>query len=299
MFKPLLSPNDDPLKSSDFFTRLKFPYLGSPKLDGIRCIVKEGLAFSRSGKILPSQQVQEELTSIDHTDGEIIVGDPTDFGVYNRTQSHVMAFDKPADISLYVFDYTHPDVLNNPFYDRLERASVQVKENRNRQIKFLHHQHLADLDELLAYESFCLEEGYEGIMIRSLLGRYKNGRATVKDDIIFKLKRFNDVEGSIVGFVEQMTNQNEATVDDLGYTERSTAKAGMVPAGTLGKFLVDSEWGVLEVGCGVFTHLERSIIWQRREEFLGKLLKYRFFGHGMKDKPRFPRAVGLRDRIDL
>jgi len=96
-----------------------------------------------------------------------------------------------------------------------------------------------------------------------------------------------------------MTNLNPATTDARGYTKRSTCKENMVAGGTLGAFLV--KWGeeVIRVAPGAFPHGERQYIWDHKEEFRGAMLKYRFMSYGMKDVPRFARAVGFRSLIDM
>ena len=40
IFKPMLAPGEDPLSYPDYFDKLQYPLLGSPKFDGIRCIIK-------------------------------------------------------------------------------------------------------------------------------------------------------------------------------------------------------------------------------------------------------------------
>ena len=100
MFKPLLSPREDPLSYPDYFKKLQYPYLCSPKIDGIRGIVDgNNIMRSRTWKPIPSIQVQEELTRIEFLDGELTAGNPWLPNIYNVTQSHVMSFDKPAGLS--------------------------------------------------------------------------------------------------------------------------------------------------------------------------------------------------------
>ena len=58
-----------------------FPMVVSPKLDGIRCLMKDGRPISRSGEVLPNKFLQK--WSMGHAellhglDGELIVGEPT------------------------------------------------------------------------------------------------------------------------------------------------------------------------------------------------------------------------------
>lgn len=300
-FKPMLAPPEDPLSFPEYFEQLQFPLLASPKFDGIRCLIKNHTALSRSGKSLPSAQVQAEFTDFNNLDGELIEGNPQDFGVYNRTQSFVMSQDKPGDMRYYVFDYCHPDWLNKPFYERLSYAKGLLP--RNKPYYMIEHSEIENLAELYLYEELQLKRGFEGIMMRNPLGRYKNGRGTFREGLIYKLKRFVDDEARIVGFKEANHNTNVATTDELGYTSRSSHQANLVPADTLGAFFVEHLFkGVkltLEVACGAITHEERKFIFTNQHLFLGKLLKFRYMLHGMKDRPRFPRAVGLRDLTDL
>jgi DNA ligase-1 len=294
-FKPLLAPGEDPMSFPDYFKKIQYPLLCSPKYDGIRNVVKHGRCLSRSGKMLPSFQVQEEFSHLADLDGELIEGNPTDFDVYNRTQSHVMSEDKPGDLKFFVFDNTAEHMLNKPFYERFE--SILIPANATN-IEIVMHELVENYDELLAFENRCLEEGFEGIMMRSPVGHYKQGRGTFREGIIYKLKRFSDAEGVIVDIVEQMTNTNALESDELGYAKRSQAKEGLVPAGTTGRFIVDFNGMLLDIAPGNFNHDARKLIWKTKESQIGKLLKFRYFAHGVKDKPRFPRAIGFRDISD-
>lgn len=298
LIRPLLAPREVPASYPSYFEKLQYPLEGSPKLDGIRGYVNDGFVLSRTAKPLPSAQVQCEFSHIPYLDSEIIVGSPTAPDVYNTTQSHVMSYDKPADeIKMFVFDFCAPAWHSIPFYERHAHAGELIK-NDSRFV-LVPHTPINDLDELLAFESTCLEAGYEGIMLRNPVGIYKTGRATFMQNIIYKLKRFIDTEGVIVGFEEQMVNMNEQTRDELGFAKRSSAKAGLVPGGTLGKFYVTWNGITISVGPGNFNHAERLNIWLNRELYLGKILKYRYFGIGMKDLPRHPRAIGFRDLMDM
>ena len=298
-FKPMLAPGEDPLSFPDYFKKIRYPLMGSPKFDGIRNIVKSGRCLSRTGKILPSLQVQDEFSHLKDLDGELIEGNPTDPGVYNRTQSFVMSENKPGNLSFYVFDYTHPDFLMKPFYERLEEAEKIVKLYDMPNLHFIEHKHIETHDELIEFETTCLEMGFEGIMLRDPVGHYKQGRGTFREGLIYKLKRFQESEGIVVDFVEQQENTNTLEKDELGYAKRSSAKDGMVPANTLGRFIVLFNGVELDIAPGSFTHSERKFIWDNPQAFKGKYLKFRYFAHGVKDKPRFPRAVGFRDEMDM
>jgi DNA ligase-1 len=298
MFKPMLAPGEDPKSFPDYFKKLQYPLLASAKYDGIRCVVKGVRCLSRSGKILPSYQVQNDFSHFVDMDGELIEGVETDVDVYNRTQSHVMSEDKPGDIKFFVFDYTDPDWLMKPFYERLERAESIIEAYNVDHVKLVPHEYIENYDALIEFENKQLEAGFEGIMMRNPVGHYKQGRGTFREGLIYKLKRFEDAECYIIGFEEQMTNNNILEKDELGYAKRSYAKDGLVPSGTLGKFIVLWNEMELHVAPGSFTHAERKEIWDNQAKYLNRLLKFRYFNHGIKDKPRFPRAVGFRSEDD-
>lgn len=293
----MLAPGEDPMSYPDYFKKLRYPLLASPKFDGIRSTIKGRNAMSRTFKLLPSAQVQTEFVLQEHLDGEIIEGNPTDFGVYNRTQSHVMSYDRPGNLAFYVFDYCHPDWLDRPFYERLSQAKGLLP--RVPGFYMIEHVDIENYDALIAYEEEQLALGFEGIMMRDPVGRYKCGRGTFNEGLIYKLKRFHDGEGQIIDILEGFTNENEKTKDALGYATRSERAEGLVPSGMLGKIVIDFDGQIIEVAPGAFTHPERKTMLEHKEDHIGSFLKFRYFKHGVKDKPRFPRALGLRGKMDI
>lgn len=303
-FKVLLAPNDDPMRNPEYFNKLRFPLLASPKLDGIRCVIKEGQCKSRKYITIPSGQANSMFGAYDGLDGELVVGSPTDYGVYNRTQSYVMSHDKHhPDLRFWVFDWAMEDLLNVHFEDRLFSVHNFIKELNDPFVKPVIHQMVNNLEELLEFEADALDHGYEGIMMRDPHGRYKQGRGTFREGIIYKLKRFQDDEAIVTGFVEQMMNLNPDVRDNLGHAKRSSSQENLIPANTLGKFIVEYSYNGekldLEIPPGILTHPQRKLIWDYRKQYIGKILKFRYFPHGIKDKPRQPRFIGWRDEADL
>jgi len=291
-FKPTLAVNAD-------FSKIQYPVYASPKLDGIRCSIVDGKALSRTLKPIPNKHIYEQLSDsrLNGLDGELIVGSPTSPTCYNESVSNVMAFDKVPDFTYFVFDchdipqatYRHRLDMLNSMFDRphptisvLGQALIQCEA------------------DMLEYEAEKVAEGYEGIILRHPEAPYKFGRSTVKEGYLLKVKRFEDSEAEIIGFEEEQFNGNSAEVNELGRTKRSTAKAGLSGKGTLGAFLVrDLGTGVeFSIGTGL-TALQRGLFWQRHDEYLGQLVKYKFFPVGVKDKPRHPVFIGMRDRRDL
>lgn len=290
-FRPMLaSPIEDTSK-------LKFPVLASIKLDGIRATMQGGVLLSRSLKLIPNKHIQKKFKNLpEGLDGELIYGDPSHPDCYRTTTSIVMSEDKPADqINFYAFDWFLKDI--EPFNERLRE--VWHKRNEGTFV-LVRHTEITNEEQLLAFEANALEAGHEGVMVRSLDGPYKQGRSSLREGYLLKLKRFLDAEAVITDFYEEMENQNEAKKNALGRTERSTAKEGMVGKGTLGGFEVeDTKTGVsFQIGGG-FTAEMRKDFWKRRKDLIGDVVKYKYFPTGSKERPRFPVFLGFRDQRDM
>ena len=292
--KPMLAAKCEDVRA------LVYPVLASAKLDGVRALIRPDGVRSRSLKLIPNSHVQWLFNRAEYVglDGELIVGPPDAKDAYRRTVSAVMSEEGFPEATFYVFDqFLEPAT---PFEVRMHRTEQIVRSARNIRVKYLTHELIENETALLAYEARMLEQGFEGVMIRSRTGPYKHGRATAKEGSLLKLKRFEDGEARITGFVPKFHNANEATRDELGRTKRSSAKAGLVRLETLGALSVaDVVTGVeFEIGTG-FDEALRTELWKNRHSYAGKLVKYKFFPGGVKDKPRFPVFLGFRDRIDL
>jgi DNA ligase-1 len=288
---------------------LNYPILVSPKLDGIRCVKVDGKALTRKFKPIPNHHIRTwiEAHLPDGIDGEIITYNPhSSVQSFNNIQSDVMSEDGTPNFVFHAFDYVKDDLnkpfdlrqndLDNWFSDFIKTRTIEEP------ITIVPQYPVSNKEQLLNYEEMALFQGYEGVMIRSMGGGYKCGRSTLKQGWLLKLKRFTDSEAVILGFEELLTNTNEKVVNELGLSKRSSHKAGKVEAGTLGKFKVkDITTGVeFEIGTGEgLTQALRQEIWNNRDSYLGKLVKYKYQPAGMKEKPRFPVFLGFRDERDM
>jgi DNA ligase 1 len=284
---------------TDCLEKLSFPVYVTPKLDGVRALCTDVGVMSRSWKAIPNKQVQKQFSSRELTglDGELIVGSPTAPDVYRRTQSVTARADSTENVTLYVFDE-----WNLPEHNYLERTAAILDAGTHLAhafgIKIVPSYFVDNLEDLLRVETGFLEEGYEGCILRNPNGLYKNGRSTVKEQGMLKLKRFADGEAIVVALEEEMENGNEAKKDAFGRTERSSHKANLKGKGRMGALVVrDTVTGVeFKIGTG-FSAANREWFWENRSTAL--VVKYRHFTIGAKDKPRFPKFVGLREGWDL
>jgi len=276
--------------------------MASVKLDGIRCTIFGGIAYSRSLKPLPNLHIQQwcklNQEALEGLDGEFIVGSETDPLVFSKTTSVVMSIDKVQDFTFFAFDIVDTDKTSFLRYQDL--LQKQVKGELPKEVWVVNQVKIEDEIHLADFESQSLGNGFEGTMLKSLDGKYKFGRSTVKSQQLLKRKLFVDSEFEIVGFEPKYHNANEAVVNELGQTSRSTSKEGLVALDTLGALLCKTPSGtIFGVGTG-FDDATRKSLWDQRESLTGQLAKVKYFEVGMQDEvPRFPVFLGLRNSDDI
>ena len=101
-----------------------------------------------------------------------------------------------------------------------------------------------------------------------------------------------------MGFEELHSNTNEQTVNELGYSTRSTHKQNQIPMDILGSLVLEFGDLTFKVGSG-FTMEQRSEIWKNQHSYLGKLASVRYMEVGVKHLPRCSTFKGWRDIDDL
>lgn len=287
------------------FNKLVYPVLCQPKLDGIRAVMNNGVALSRSMKKIPNTFIQHwALTHAEHLhgmDGELIVGNMLDPGAFQNTTSGVMTRHGEPDFTYYVFDMwdmqDYPAIAREEIYNhKVARATDVHKIERIKAVPtFVCH----DGAQVKGVMDNLLEHGAEGLILRHQDAPYKYGRSTVNEGSLLKWKQFVDEEGIVEGFEELMHNENEQFVSETGHSKRSAHQANKVPGNMLGALIVSNPKypGHLRVGSG-FDIATRQEIWDNRPSYLGKLVKYKYFPIGMKDLPRHPIFLGFRHGDD-
>ena len=270
---------------------IKYPVLCTAKLDGIRCLIVNGKAVTRNFKPIPNHYIRNTIESVavEGFDGEIILKGKT----FNEISSAVMSEDGEPDFTYMVFDFWSI----NGYQERMDDLKYCPKLPH---IDYLIPIQINDEITLLAYETVCLTNGYEGVMIRAPNCPYKFGRSTVKEGYLLKLKRFSDSEAIIINLQEKMHNENEAKKDAFGRTERSSHQENQIPTNTLGAFVVrELTTGVeFKIGTGMNDELRKQV-WSNQKNYIGKIVKYKSQKVGEKDAPRFPVFLGFRDERDI
>jgi DNA ligase-1 len=295
--KPMLAASLETIDS------IKFPVYVTPKLDGIRCLKIDGQIVSRTFKPIRNAELAAAVKDLlpDGSDGELIMG-----GTFQNTTSMVMSADKTIGNEkayFYWFDYVLDD-NKKPYLERINDMKKFVEDHPDIltaspvKIVPLVPTEIKTIEELLKYETEVLEQGFEGVMLRTAHGPYKFGRSTLKEGSLVKMKKFDDDEAIITGFNELDKNTNEKTKDEFGYAKRSSHKEGKIGQDTLGS--LDVNWNGIHFSIGSgFTAEQRKEFWNDRDNLVGKIVKFKYFATGMKEAPRFPIFLGFRSEDDM
>lgn len=290
--------------------KLRYPIYASPKIDGVRALVISGKLVSRALKPIPNEFVSTRfsLSALSGLDGELVLGSPTAPNVFNATSGALRREEGEPDARFYCFDE----------WDRKDTYQDQVLRFQRSEgwphCSIVPSTKVDSPDMLLEAERAALDLGYEGLILRSPEGLYKFGRSTLKEGAMLKLKRFQDDEAEVVGIYEEMHNGNEARRNELGRTQRSTHREGLVGKGTTGGFVLLYKGIHFKCGTGLSDD-EAALWWSRRKpkplmiQLDGEMLtyyelkrpvtvKFKHFAHGAKDKPRHPVYLGVRDKWD-
>jgi DNA ligase-1 len=300
--KPMLADNSG---WHPELVKANLPLLGSIKLDGIRMLVNNGIGYSRSLKPLRNKQLQAKVAAEADTlqgfDGEVVVGNFTDEFCFKNSSRACVKTDLEADHKFYVFDRWDQDC---EYTDRLRIVKEDLWVSPSEFAKFHGSVLLHTYDEVMEFVEELLQDGHEGAIFRRGDAPYKNGRATAKSGGMYKYKSRVDTEIVVTGFFEMLVNNNPKTTNELGRSSRSIHKENMIPANTLGYiegtgFFEDGTPFKTKVGVFKgFTKADLQNIWDKKEKFLGKLMKIKYMGVGSDLAPRTPVALGFRDEID-
>ncbi len=313
-----------PMLASDYIeSKLKFPVIIEPKIDGVRGLNMTGTMTGRSLKKHANKHVTEYFSHslLAGFDGEMAAEHECHPDLCRLTTSALNTIQGTPWILWHVFDYVTPETVDLPYAERLIAMTKRVAELSMTPASAELATHLRcikavlcrDLEQLNRQEEEWLSMGYEGVIIRDPNGKHKQGRSTPTEGGLLRIKRFVDFEIRVERVIEGETNTNEAQINELGLQFRSTHQDNMVPNGLVGAIegtiikdvfgingeLLFSAGQLVRVGAGRMTKAEREKYMRHPELIVGKIAKCKMFPKGIKDKMRFPNFQCLRSEADF
>jgi ATP-dependent DNA ligase len=236
------------------------------KYDGIRCLHDGTEFWSRKGKpFVTANHLRIDTNGI-VVDGELML--PRQEFAFELTVSAVKQLSELSKNLIYIlYDCYDP---TNPNLTYRERLKVLQSLPLPAGVSIAPTEEAWNIDDVKAFQTRSVAEGYEGTMLRSKTGVYLPGG--FRSDDLLKYKDFIDEEFNIVGFTDGDGKEEGAIIftcemsDGKQFTSR--------PKGT---YAVRREW------------------FKKGNEFIGKSLTVRYQELSDEGIPRFNVGVAVRD----
>ena len=288
--------------------------LAQPKIDGMRVLGHNGIPRSRSWKEWTNTSMRQffgDYAEFTHgLDGEMLPGIDDNPDRFREAMSGLRSADGSREFTYYIFDHflrtvpyeTVLEDLRGTFGDGLRVIRANHEHPYEVKLILCPTVKVFSLDDIYKEEEKQLAAGFEGLILRRRDSSYKWNRATAAQGWLTKLKRFEDSEAKITGVYPRYQNDNEATINELGLTSRSSHQDNLIQQEMVGGFdcvLADGT----EFKIGVFNGWsleDRARMWAKKDEFLGKYVTFKHQGYGGGyDKPRTPVLISFRDPVEL
>lgn len=293
-FKPMLAckSTDEQLKE------LTYPLIATPKIDGFRCTIVNGKPQTRSGKPIENKAIRQLLedtfTEDDYVDGELIIDNN-----FSLTSSILRSHNKPvpAELRYIVFDY---DMDTTQVYEqRINNLMNELPTNTF--IETIPFKVVSNYEQLLEYEQAMLDNGYEGLVLRSFRHRYKNGRSTIREQGMVKVKRFIDEEAIIITVLPARINIADRSTDELGYSRTSHCQDDFIDSDMVGAFecYSDRYTETFKISARSVPEAELRKLWTKRDKLINQPVTFKHFSYGAKDRPRHGIFKALRPHWDI
>lgn len=271
-FEPMLAN-----KWEDYKDKVTFPVFSQPKLDGIRCIVKQDGMWTRNGKAIISAphifECLKPLFEINPTlifDGELYADKfSNDFNaicsLVKKTKPTTQdILESKEKIQYHIYDLPSYNAVFSARYQHL----YKMLKNYNDAIVVVKTDQLDNMNDVSAYYEDYVMSGYEGQMIR-LDKEYENKRSKS----LLKHKSFIDEEYIILDIEEGNGN-----------------KAGMI-----GSFVFKNKDGKQFNASPKFNWEICQQMWNDKESLIGKQATVKYFNLTPDNIPRFPYVIAIRD----
>jgi len=270
-------------KLKDYKKGLNGLWYLEPKIDGLRCVIVGGKAYTRTGKdIKTAGHVIAELPSA--AQDYVLDGELMGVGAFEDTMSQIRNGKKAGEnakkLVFNIFDCVRADEwaakqsrrVSDRKNDIVELFAPKGDGKVTPHIKVVPWKHVDNPSDETVQQlhDMYVMQGYEGLMIKAEAGyEWKRSNA------VLKMKTFVDIDLPIAGFVEGEGKY----------------------VGMMGTMVVDDHGIKSEVGTG-FTDEHRRIMWEMREQLVGQVVELCYQNKTKEGKLRIAVFKGLRTDKD-
>lgn len=300
--------------------KVKYPLIVQPKIDGVRGLNLFGKFTGRSLKTFKNKYVTAQFShsSLLGFDGEIAAEHECHPRLCSLTTSALGTIERSPYVLWWLFDYVTVATQQWPYSDRLKALCDRVEEIKlwhphlGEHLRNIPFEYVTNREELEAFDAKMQAMGFEGTIGRDANAPHKSGRCTAREGALVRWKQWIDAEAVVTAVEEGDHNANEATINALGQTERSSHQANKIPNGMVGSLTGTALESIdvngktfiqqghpIVISPGRLTEEERKLYFQRQDLIIGKVIKFKFFPKGLKDKLRFPTFQSFRSAEDM
>jgi len=271
LFKPMLACD-----YNDYKDRIVYPVYVQPKLDGIRCIVRKDGMWSRNGKsIISAPHIFESIKHLFDEDPNLIIdgelyihSNQNDFNTICSLVKKTKPTEEDLVESARLIEYWVYDVPSHDSSFDHRKVSI-YKFHGIDKVKIVSTSRVNDEEQLKEQYGMFMSQGYEGLMIRIIKGKYENKRSKN----LLKYKEFHDSEYTIL--------------------EVHEGKGRL--QGKVGQMLFKNEDGKEFHSTVNGTEEYLTELWEQKEQLVGQQATIKYFELTVDNVPRFPKVISIRN----
>jgi len=299
-----------PMLAEDYIQeKLRYPLGLQPKIDGVRSFNFDGSLTGRSLKKHKNKYITEYFSKpiFKGLDGEMAALHEVHPDLCRFTSSALSTVEGTTNVTWHCFDFLTEDTYLLNYIDRYTALQYRLneisKENHTASsyLKIVPMVIINSLEELISKDLEYNYLGYEGSIVRDIYGLYKEGKSTVDEGGLLRIKHFVEEDAVVIGIIESQINVSDSIINELGYKEKSHKKKDLVPGNYIGSFIcIDCKTNKeIIVGVGKMPRRLREYYFRNKHLIIGQIIKYKYFPKGGKNKPRFPTYQSHRIDSDI
>jgi ATP-dependent DNA ligase len=274
-------------------------WIGSRKLDGVRCYWRNGKLLSRQNKpFVGFDDVCERLTDIaEQFCLDVIDGELYKTGMKFGEVSSIVSDKNPNDPRKKTLNFNIFAILGGGFKDTngmdgtMSAISGDLVVGGARRVEIVETFNIPnDAKSIREFSAKCVEEGYEGAMLRHPVTHY----AYKRTNDLLKVKLFIEDDFVITGSYE---GKNKNTGKLGGVSVKNAKTTIQTTTEETGEFALG------EITCDVgggFSDKLREELWKDRNALVGKTISVKYFEVSQDKKKsgfslRFPEFLGFKN----
>lgn len=249
--------------------------LVQPKLDGHRCLYKDGVLYSRQGKVLENLEhvhmaIRESGLADYHLDGELYI--------HGKSLQDLSSYIKKWRMETLELEYHIYDIISpEPYFERVKPLIPLHRGECDSVLQPVNTIVVTDMATVMGFHESYRAIGYEGTMLRHGTTGYRTGKRCAS---LIKIKEFHDAEFKVLAV-------EEGKPYIKGNDTYRVPVWVCVTKDNVDTFTVTAQ-GTMQ---------EKHTQWEQQDQYIGKQLTVKYHYLSKDGIPQLP--VALRWKEDL